>query len=424
MSGSGFCRRTVHVIEAAAVLLLIAIVPVLPSQAQTYTVLHKFHYWDGASPTAPLIMDAKGNLYGTTASGGGSHGNGDGTVFRLDTANNIKVVYRFSGGADGRMPLAGLVPDAAGNLYGTTEEGGDTGACNPGCGVVFKIDGAGRETVLYTFTNGSDGAYPGGLVRDQAGNLYGTTLEGGTFSSACRWGCGVVFKIDSSGNYSVLYSFSGGTDGAMPRARLLLDRAANLYGTTLSGGLACPNSAGGCGVVFTIDSTGNYTVLYTFLGGDQGAFPSSALVQDPEGSLYGTTDSGGNSNCDPTEFPGGCGIVFKLDTAGNLTVLHAFSGEPGDGAVPTGVLRDKAGNLYGTTTYGGAGRCVAPPGCGTVFKLDTAGNETVLYSFKPPRQLDGRHPEAPLIMDKLGTLYGTTANGEPASEGIVFKLTP
>jgi uncharacterized repeat protein (TIGR03803 family) len=275
--------------------------------------------------------------------------------------------------------------------------------------VVFKLDPLRKETVLYAFTDGADGAFPyAGLVRDAAGNLYGTAAFGGIFNSACQYGCGVVFKIDDTGQYSVLYSFTGGSDGAQPFAGLLLDSAGNLYGTASRGGP-------GYGVVFEIDTTAKYTVLYRFLDPTQGATPSLAL-RDGTGNFYGTTYEGGDLSC----FSGnGCGTVFKLDPVGNLTVLHTFTGEP-DGAFPNddGLFRDKAGNLYGTTQNGG-GSCPVrePPGCGTVFKLDPAGNESVLYAFTGLHG-DGRDPHAVVIGDALGNLYGTTL--QPL--GTVFKL--
>ncbi len=252
--------------------------------------------------------------------------------------------------------------DALGNLYGTTENGGSGGGCSFGCGTVFKLDPAGNENVLHSFTGSpGDGGRPvAGLIMDTAGNLYGTTAEGG--SGTCTGingvpvsGCGTVLKLDPSGNETVLHSFTGGSDGIQPLAALILDQAGNFYGTTELGG------SFGSGTVFKLDPSGNETVLHTFTGGNDGAAPLFAgLIMDTAGNLYGTTQNGGgSSNCSV-----GCGTVFKLDTSTNETVLHSFTGSPGDGARPVAALIvDKTANLYGTTTGGGAS------GLGTVFKL-------------------------------------------------------
>jgi uncharacterized repeat protein (TIGR03803 family) len=216
------------------------------------------------------------------------------------------VLYRFKGyPTDGASPGAGLIRDPAGNFYGSTPAGGDSTNCFPGCGVVFKLDSTG-ETVLYNFKGTStSGANPqAGLIRDSAGNLYGTTYNGGT----C---CGVIFKMDTTGAETVLYSFKGGADGAFPEAGLIRDSAVNLYGTTLAGG-----GVSGAGVVFKLDTTGTQTVLHRFKGLD-GANPQAGVIGDSAGNLYGTTQYGGASNY---------GVVFKVDTTGVETVLYGFTG--------------------------------------------------------------------------------------------------
>ena len=309
------------------------------------------------------------------------------------------MLYSFTGGADGSSPQAGLVRDKRGNLYGTTAQGGSSANCFLGCGVVFKLDTWGNETVLHTFTNTPDGALPlAALVRDKTGNLYGTTASGGTSVY------GTIFKLDTTGNESVRYSFAGAPDGAVPQAGLLRDKADNLYGTTFSGGStdAGPQNAG---TVFELDGSGDETVLHSFTRSPDGAFPQAGLVMDKAGNFYGTT--GGP----------GAGTVFKLDTSGNETLLYIFADSP-DGASPqAGLVIDKAGNIYGTTTTGGSSFLY-----GTVFKLDTSNNETVLHSFT--NTPDGAGPLAGLIMDKAGNLYGTTKAGGSSSHGTVFKLTP
>jgi uncharacterized repeat protein (TIGR03803 family) len=276
------------------------------------------------------------------------------------------VLHTFIGLSSGAFPAAGLGRDNAGNLYGTTEEGGDS-ACGSGfsfgCGVVFKLDTTGRETVLHRITVSADGAFPAaGLVRDNAGNLYGTTEEGGDLScgSGSGFGCGVVFKLDTSGRETVLHRFTGAADGGTPAAGLVRDAAGNLYGTTRGGGdLACEIGFG-CGVVFKLDTSGRETVLHRFTGGADGSAPLAGLVRDNAGNLYGTTEEGG-------ELPG---VVFKLDTTGKETVLHRFTGGADGGYPAAGLVRDAAGNLYGTTVYGGDLACYSGMGCGVVFKLN------------------------------------------------------
>ena len=219
-----------------------------------------------------------------------------------------------------------------------------------------------REKLLYSFTGTTDGASPeASLVRDRAGNLYGTALLGGD-PSCTQWqgnSCGVVFEVTKTGKETVLYSFTGTPDGASPYAPVVRDAAGNLYGTTYAGGVS-----GGCGAVYEVTDTGNESVLFSFNGTD-GCQPDSGLIRDKAGNLFGTTGDGG---------PSGYGTVFKLDTSGTETVLHFFSGLP-DGESPiAGLARDTKGNLYGTTFNGGSGY-------GTVFKVDANGTETVLYSF-------------------------------------------
>jgi uncharacterized repeat protein (TIGR03803 family) len=373
----------------------IAFVAAPSAQAQTYSVLYSFKGKHGANPSAGLIQDKKGNLYGTTSEGGAYK---LGTVFELKTNDKEKVLHSFTGGVDGAYPEAGLVRDSAGNLYGTTEGGGAYGA-----GVVFKLDKTGAESLLYSFTGGADGANPwAGLVRDSAGNLYGTTEAGGADND------GVVFKLDTTGTETVLYSFTGGADGAGPVAGLLRDSAGNLYGTTTNGG-ACIN----CGLVFKLKANGKEKVLYSF-SWDGGAYPWAGLVRDSQGNLYGTTqDGGGNDQCGGP----GCGVVFKLDKTGVETVLYSFTGWTDGGAPHAGLARDSAGNLFGTTEYGGA--CYFH--CGVVFKLDTTGVETVLHSFGGA---DGANPVAGLLLDSAGNLYGTTEYGGAYNDGVIFKITP
>jgi uncharacterized repeat protein (TIGR03803 family) len=261
---------------------------------------------DGTSPHAGLIQDAAGNLYGTTALGGA---NNRGTVFKLDNTGHETVLYSFCSAAnctDGSQPYAGLLQDAIGNLYGTTTSGGGSSG-----GTVFKLDSTGHETVLYNFcslvqgNNCADGGGPNaGLIQDAAGNLYGTTVGGGA-NTGCYGGCGTVFKVDSTGHETVLYSFCSVntpvkcSDGNAPYAGLIEDAAGNLYGTTSLGGANLGNIFGGGGTVYKVDKTGHYTVVYSLcsLGScTDGYDPRAGLIQDSAGNLYGTTDGGGAQN--------------------------------------------------------------------------------------------------------------------------------
>jgi uncharacterized repeat protein (TIGR03803 family) len=402
------CGWRISVRALSAALLLVGVFggtpqPMLAAvQADaTYKLLYSFkNDQDGNYPQA-VVRDAAGNLYGTTASGGPE---GFGTVFKLDSAGTETVLYNFTGGMDGRQPFGGVIRDASGSLYGTTYYGGGDECAGYGCGTVFKLDSTGVETVLHRFTAGKDGRNPlGGLLRDSAGNLYGTTYYGG--NPNCYQGCGTVFKLDTAGTERVIYRFAGEPDGQWPWARLIRDSAGNLYGTTHQGG------AFQLGTVFKIDLAGVETVLYSFAGGTDGSEPEAGLIQDAAGNLYGTTHYGGEHSCND-----GCGTVFKLDPAGVETLLYQFTGNPDGGSPISNLVEDAAGNLYGTTLYGGSS------GKGIVFKVDTAtGAETVLHSF---RGQDGAGPQAGLIRDAKGNLYGTTPEGGGNGFGAIFRLSP
>ncbi len=367
-------------------------------------VLHSFQGGtDGSYPQAGLTSDAAGNLYGTTFQGGTA---GVGTVFELTPAGGgtwtEKVLYSF-GGADGNGPFGGVIFDAAGNLYGTTIGGGTYLA-----GTAFELSPAGggtwTEKVLWSFGNGTDGTSPAaGLIFDAAGNLYGTTQTGGTN------GAGMVFELTPAGGGSwtekVLYSFGNGTDGEQPAAGLIFDAAGNLYGTTAFGGTSSK------GTVFELTPAGggNWTekVLLRF-NVTGGANPQAGLIFDAAGNLYGTTFGGGAYNL---------GTLFELTPAGGGTwteqVLHSF-GNGTDGSGPwAGLTFDAAGNLYGTTRYGGS------YGGGTVFRFSAHG-EVLLYSFSGA---DGKNPIAGLALDAGGNLYGTTYLGGASNQGTAFEIT-
>jgi uncharacterized repeat protein (TIGR03803 family) len=394
--------------------------------ALTFKTLHKFSNSGsgGSAILAGLVRDPAGNLYGATFEGGntGCGGLGCGVIFEVSPADTEIVLYTFTGGTDGGSPGTTLVRDSAGNLYGTASIGGDLGCSEgfgSGCGVVFKLSPTGQETVLHTFTGSPDGAIAGAgvpyanLLRDSAGNLYGTTGGGGVY------GAGTVFEIDPAGNETILYNFcsQGGsacTDGEGPFAGVVRDSEGNLYGTTIAGGANsfCASYAVTCGTVFKLSSSGEETVLHSFAGyPTDGAGPVSGLVLDPAGNLYGTTESGGSVSCGGS----GCGTVFEITAAGQESVLHNF-GNGEDGAGPEAVLlRDKTGALYGTTTSGGTS------GVGAVFELLSSGQETVLHSFD---QKDGAFPYDGLIEDSAGNLYGTTYSCASLNcGGTVFEIS-
>jgi uncharacterized repeat protein (TIGR03803 family) len=385
---------TTHAAMVSVAFLFLTMLATGRAQAQDFSVLYRFTSFAGGFHPYGVIMDQDGNLYGPNLDGGKFINNavcepqqGCGTLFKLSASGTETTLFTFGARPSGKFPN-GLVRDTAGNLYGTTGTGGANGF-----GVVFKLDPAGSETILHAFAGvPGDGNGPGGLLRDATGNFYGTTGQGGAFNS------GTIFKIDPQGVETVLYSFGGTPDGSSPGG-LIRDSAGNFYGVTGLGGTH--NS----GTVFKVDATGTETVLYNFTGGTDG-FGPAGLIQDAAGNFYGTTSGGG-------AFGTFGGTVFKLDTTGTETVLHSF-GEDGDGYITTeALLLDSAGNLYGTTAYGGAYNF------GTVYKLDPTGTETIIHFFSGRVTNDGLHPQGKLIRDANGNLYGTTYG---AGGGIVYKI--
>jgi len=406
---------------AALSTLLLIVVP--PAQAQTETVLHSFanEPGDGNYADAGLIFDSSGNLYGTTVSGGAHYG---GTVFELTAAGTEKILYGFGGQPDGSGPYGGVIFDDAGNLYGTTSYGGASKCSNAYvCGTVFELTADGTETILHSFGGGygekADGTDPmAGLIFDNAGNLYGTTSYGGNLDCGA-YGCGTVFKLTPKAKgkdkvvykEKVLYRFGRyAGDGQDPYAGLIFDDAGNLYGTTFDGGYY------GYGTVFELTAAGKEKLLYSF-GSYKGdaLHPNAALIFDNAGNLYSTTYDGGAY---------GYGTVFELTADGTEKILYSFGAQAGDGEFPVGsLIFDSNGNLYGTTSFGGAYYD------GTVFELTAAGTEKILYTFGSQAG-DGIYPYAALIFDKNGNLYSTTPHGgdleceAPYGCGTVFKLTP
>lgn len=381
---------------------------------------------DGALPRGRLHLDESGNLYGTTSSGGGTGcgGKGCGTVFKLAPDGTETVLHAFQDSPDGVYPIGDLIADTSGNLYGTTAEGG--GPAN--AGTVFEIASDGTETILYTFCsqpNCSDGGGPGNLVMDSHGNLYGPAGYGGQGSYSlsspyCYPGCGVVFELAPDGTESVLHAFTGGSDGSGPDA-LVLDGSGNLYGSTGEGGggsnrRTCLTLLGdffGCGTIFEISSDGTEKTLYQFCSQPycaDGWQPSADLILDDQGDVLGPTCCAESGT-----------VLFKVAPDGEETVLHTFSDYP-DGVSPLGgLVLDKKGNLYGATLQGGSGICQGYIGCGTVFKLAPSGEKSILYSFVRGR--NGIFPSGGVIADEAGNLYGVTEEGGAKGYGVVFEIT-
>jgi len=350
----------------------------------------------GTVASGPVTMDAAGNLYGTAAFGGSANW---GILYQRATNGRQAPLLNFRYGGGGNLTL-----DSAGNLYGginvVVPSGHEVGS-------IFRLSRSGQYTTLYTFPGGAyaaDGDGTGWVIVDSAGNLYGAAAGGSR-------GDGLIFKLSSSGEYTVLHTFTGGADGLEPNSGLTPDRAGNLYGTTSGGGI-------GAGVVFKITPTGAFSVLYTFTAEADGGYPLFGVILDPSGNLYGTAS--GYGALGTGKF--GSGVVFELDTAGAYNVLYTFTGGT-DGGAPQSLARDRAGNLYGTTEFGGDSQCEADGlGCGVVFKLAPSGAFSVLHTFTGGA--DGSGPYAGPTLGPDGSLYGTTGFGGTANSGVLYKITP
>jgi uncharacterized repeat protein (TIGR03803 family) len=426
-------RRNLSLTAVLAVFALtLFAVQTAASQEQ---ILYNFYNVGGSvSPEAALISDASGNLYGTAIDGGDYD---SGMVFELTPSSSgwqMTVLHSFNtNGIDGFLVTAGLIFDAAGNLYGTTEFGG-TGACTNGfgCGTAFELSpsagGTWTETIIHNF-QGTDGwEVHAGLTLDAAGNLYGTAINGGVYSR------GTVFELSpaASGTWTtkVLHHFTGGIDGSFPYAGVILDKAGNLYGMASEGGGSTTACRHGCGTVFELSPTnsadgqwaGKNLHNFNTSSGD-GHYPSASLIFDAAGNLYGVASEGGGSG------HYNAGIVFELTVAahGKWTekVLHNFNQTARDGLTPSApLIFDAAGNLYGVTQGGGANHG------GTVFKLTPATTgawtETILHNFSQngTNASDGSDPAAALLFDASGNIFGTTGQGGTSNEGTVFEITP
>ena len=351
------------------------------AQAQTFTTLHNFTAdLDGELPNGGQAQDQAGNLYGATPAGGLG---GYGVVYEVDTAGNETVLHTFAGPpSDGSGP-SDILRDSSGNLYGTTGYGGTNNV-----GVVYKIDTAGNETILHNFADETtDGCVPDqGLIMDNSGNLYGTTVFCGASNK------GTVFKLTPNGKEILLHSFAGSPDGAFPElGHLLMDAKGNLYGTAEEGG------ANGIGTLYKLAPNGKLTVLHSFpAGSEDGCYPHGTPAMDSAGNLYGTTES--YPSCLLNE-----GIVWKVNRKGVETIVHRFTGGASDGAYPyAGVVLDSKGNMYSVTPGGGANND------GIIYQLSKSGKLTVLHSFD---NSDGDGPIGEVLRDANGALYGTTYVG-------------
>jgi uncharacterized repeat protein (TIGR03803 family) len=426
-SGSQSASSIVHVVSG-------------PSIA---TLLSFNHETGGAIPWSALVWGSDGNMYGATEAGGDlscgymSSLSGCGTIYKSDTSGNMTTLHSFDG-TDGAYPIASLMATTTGLLYGTTIYGGsNTSQCQvpgtstaAGCGTVFSFGASAGFTSILSFGpfNSPLGAgTDASLTQANGGTLYGANEVGGntsctgTLGTESESGCGGIFSISSSNVPSPLHTFSG-SDGAYPTAGLLLQSDGNFYGTTSGGGtLTCSSYASpGCGIVFQMSESGIIKTLHSFTLTD-GANPYSPLILGADGSMYGTTLFGGSSSCSGGAQWQGCGLIFKIDTAGNFQSLHSFSGP--DGAYPTGLMQASDGYFYGTTESGGDTSCAGRygPGCGALFRMDSAGNVTILYAFTG--KSDGSWPESGVIQGTDGNFYGTTAYGGLNDDGVIFRLS-
>jgi uncharacterized repeat protein (TIGR03803 family) len=395
---------------------LLVVMFVNPARASSTRVVYSFGGGDGVYLDTELVRDGSGNLYGTSVEGGDFQ---SGNVFQLTptrTGWTLNVLYSFTSGRDGGEPYKGVTLDGHGNLYGTTVTGG-SGGCEGGCGVVYKLThahGRWKESVIYSFTGRSDGSGPGSpVVFDKQGNLFGTAPVGGAKA------LGTIYELrpkkDGTWKLQVVHTFTGGNDGAGGSAgRLLFDNQGNIYGVATSGG------AYGSGTAYQL-SPGQHgkwklKTLYAFKGQPDAGFPYGGLIRDSAGNLYGTTYYDGKNDI---------GAVYELSPAGGKwkeRVLHSFAdGSDGSESLST-LVADAAGNLYGTTIKGGDSGC----DCGTIFKVAVGAKGSrkvsVVHRFKGAP--DGAYLYAGLVSGSAGQFYGITLQGGSANIGTIFKFVP
>jgi uncharacterized repeat protein (TIGR03803 family) len=369
--------------------------------AQTFKTLHNFDNTDAALPWATLIQANDGNFYGTTQNGGNMACDlGCGTIFSV-APNGKLTTYDFDG-TNGSGPMGGLVEAANGDFYGVTGGGGVNNL-----GTVFKFTPSGGLTTLYSFAAATGYGPLGGLVLASDGNFYGTASSGGVPDGQCDPGCGTIFKITASGTYTTIHNFNGIPDGGAPLAAMVQAPNGKLYGTASTLG-----NSGSYGTVFTITLKGKYTVVHQFNNTD-GAYPFGGLIVGTDGNLYGQTDLGGASQY------GAFGTVYKMTPKGKVTTLHSFEQTDGDNPI-SNLVQGTDGNFYGTASYGGK-----YPNYGTIFKITSTGKFTTLENFD---STDGSYPYAGLIQATNGKFYGETYAGGsstacPYGCGTVFSLS-
>jgi uncharacterized repeat protein (TIGR03803 family) len=402
---------------------------------------------DGEYPASPLV-DVKGELYGTTREGGSKNcpllgfrqGGvpGCGTIFKLATSGSSwvhSVVYQYPGSArTGADPNAGVIY-SRGKLYGTTAWGGEKGSSytpckkNQGCGTLYEMDPSSNKYFVLNRFDGTDGYAVTAGVLDNRGTLYGAATGSPSEGSQCPIGCGLVYTFKPNGEETTLHTFDG-SDGNLPYYAPIVFHN-TVYGATIygGGGTACNAASGpGCGVIYAMSTKGTgYRVLYSFKGGADGGYPTNVI--EVRGTLYGTTDIGGDLSCASPSGPG-CGTIFSISTHGKgFRVLHRFVGG-NDGVSPNSLLADMNGTLYSDTSFGGGTSCSAfgGSGCGTVFKVQPSGKGyEVIYRFQGGT--DGGVPAASGVVDINGSLYGATELGGGsgcggAGCGTVFQVTP
>lgn len=372
------------------------------AQSATITTLYSLYSsTDGSTPYGNLVQGPDGNFYGTAARDGV---NGYGTIFRVTPGGAYTVLYSFQGSPDGENPQANLYLASDGNFYGTAARGGADGG-----GTIFRISPAGVFTLLYTFTGGTDGAFPSaGLIEGSDGNMYGTTVSGGAINAAGFTGYGTIFQLTPNGVLTTIYTFTGGdADGSMPYAGLVEGTDGFLYGTTNNDEVG--DTLYEQGSVFKVSKTGTLTTLFHFGGGSDGSNPDGGLVEGPDGSFYGSTHNGGKYADDDDDT--GQGVLYNIKPDGTFTTLYEFTGQADSGR-PEGTLTfGSDGNLYGTTT-------VSPSG--TLFQVTTSGEFTTLglLGSMPYESLGGP------IVGSDGNFYGTTDNGGTNNTGSIFKAVP
>ena len=396
-----------------ALIILALTLLVTAASAQTLSVFYTFNFKDGSGPNGGLILDSAGNFYGTTQFGGSSN---RGVIFKLNSTGQETVLYNFTGATDGGIPIGRLIRDHAGNLYGITSLGGDA-SCS--CGTVFELTTGGVLQVLHAFLGGTDGAQNQGQAElglvGIKGNLYGSASFGGVSGCDGSLGCGLLFKVTLAGVETVLYRFTGQADGAFPQD-LISDEAGNIYGAT--GG---SYMRGNGGTLFKLDTTGALTTLYTLPEGAKGTSPRWRLQRSEKGTFYGVTQFGGNTTtCALGTL--GCGIAFSVDPQGAEHVLHTFGVQAGDGEEPSGGLLDAAGKGYATTFYGGTVNSTCTFGCGVVSREDATGKYSVIYRFTGAA--DGFNPAGGLAEDSSGNIYGAAFDGGSGGNGVIYKITP